>query len=252
MKLPFDFGIKLIFRLVIPGFLLSLGFLPIMNAGLDVFGWTARFDYAFLTAIVLLGWLITISDMSIYMLLEGRRWWPAPIKRFCIDRHEARLRKLIERSKSTDDLIAGEAYFDLPNFPMNNDGEYYVAYPSRLGNLLRAFELYSLRTYGIDSIFFWWRIWLRLDKDSREEVDNSQALADSTTYACFSLYFSGLLMLLYLGFKIMKAIALVIAPGISSYLPKFIVVLDAHLPRKAVAATLAAIFFVAGLLVYRL
>jgi uncharacterized protein YegP (UPF0339 family) len=252
MKLPFDFGVKLIFRLVIPGFLLSLGFLPLTNTCLDLFGWTARFDSVFLTLIVLLGWLITISDMSIYILVEGRRWWPGPIKRFCIKREKARLQKLLEQSRNADDLVAGEAYFDLPNFPMTDEGDYYVVFPSRLGNLLSAFESYSRRIYGVDSIFYWWRIWLKLDKDTREEIDNSQALADSSTYASFSLFFSGLLMLLYLSVKILLAVGLRVVPSWRAHLPDFTVVLDRHLPGKSSAAVLALVFFGGSFLVYRL
>src|SRR5262249_15870113 len=158
--------VKLIFRLVIPGFLLSLGFLPLLNTGLELFGWT-EFNAAFVTLIILLGWLITISDMSIYMLVEGRRWWPDWIRRVFFARGEVRLRLLVGNSRSTDEFSQIEAYTDLGGqFPMTDDGDYYVAYPTRLGNLLSAFETYSLRVYGLDSIFYWWRIWLKLDKDT--------------------------------------------------------------------------------------
>ena len=253
MKLPFDFGVKLIFRLVIPGFLLSLGFLPLLNTGLDLFGWTARFDAAFVTLIILLGWLITISDMSIYMLVEGRRWWPDWIKRVFIARETARLRRLVENSGSADDLVQVEAYTDLAaQFPMTDDGEYYIKYPSRLGNLLSAFETYSLRVYGLDSIFYWWRIWLKLDKETREEVDSGQALADSSTYACFSLFFCSLLMALYLGLKILKAAGLRVVPSLGGHMPELLVVLDRHLPGKLSAAALAIVFFGGSFAVYRL
>jgi uncharacterized protein YegP (UPF0339 family) len=253
MKLPFDFGVKLIFRLVIPGLLLSLGFLPLLNTGLELFGWTARFDAAFVTLIILLGWLITISDMSIYMLVEGRRWWPRWIKRIFIGREAARLRRLVENSRSGDSLGRDEAYTDLSaQFPMTDDGEYCVVYPSRLGNLLRAFELYSRRVYGFDSIFYWWRIWLKLDKETREEVDSGQALADSSTYACFCLFFCSSLMVLYLGLEILKAAGLRVVPSLGPHMPEFLVVLDNHLPGKRSAAALAFVFFGGSFLVYRL
>jgi uncharacterized protein YegP (UPF0339 family) len=252
MKLPFDFGVKLIFRLVIPGFLLSLGFLPLLNTGLELFGWTTRFDPAFVTLIVLLGWLITISDMSIYMLVEGRRWWPGRLKSFFIKRERARLCKLLKNSRSGKP-VRTEAYTDLGGmFPMKGDGEYDVIYPSRLGNLLSAFESYSSRIYGLNSIFYWWRIWLTLDKDTREEIDNSQALADSSTYACLSLFFCSLLMSIYLSVGLLKAAGIRFAPSLGGHMPELLVVLDRHLPGKLSAAALAIVFFSGSFVVYRL
>ncbi|HXI23478.1 MAG TPA: hypothetical protein VNG71_06360, partial [Pyrinomonadaceae bacterium] len=256
MKMPFDFGVKLIFRLVLPGFVLSLGMLPLMNTALELLGWTARFDAAFVTLIVLLGWLVTISDMSIYMLVEGRRWWPAPLKRFFIKREQQRLRRLLAQSSSADSSLALEASSDLPNFPISDDGEnqgeYYIAYPSRLGNLLNAFETYSERIYGLNSIFYWWRIWLTLDKDTREEIDNSQALADSSIYVCLCLLCCGLLMMLYLSVQLLKAAGLRFVPSWQAHLPEFLLVFGKHLPDKASAALLAIVFLAASILVYRL
>lgn len=193
MKLPFDFGIKLIFRLLIPGFFLSIGFFPILNTILALVGWTSKFEYVFVILIIFMGWLITISDMGIYMLFEGRRFWPNPLKRFFTEREEKRLAGIKEKLKDTNNQTVAEAYFDIRNFPMNAEGDYIALYPSRLGNLLAAFEGYSLRVYGIDAIFYWGRIWLKIDKDTREEIDNSQALADSTVYTSFALVFTGLI-----------------------------------------------------------
>src|SRR5258706_14345512 len=175
MKLPFDFGVKLLFRLVIPGFFLCLGLLPLLNITLEMIGWASRFEYAFITLVIFAGWLITISDMQIYMLFEGRRYWrPARLKAFFKRREQARINRLIANTRSADGLISSEAYFDLRNVTINEANDYVAKYPSRLGNLLTAFELYSKRTYGIDSIFYWSRIWLKIDKDTREEIDGSQ------------------------------------------------------------------------------
>src|SRR5262249_51070682 len=63
-----------------------------------------------------------------------------------------------------------------------------------LGNIIESFE-----NYGLDSVFYWYRLWVVLDKDLREEIDSAQAVVDSTVYISFVLYMSGLVMLVYAG-----------------------------------------------------
>jgi hypothetical protein len=252
MKLPFDFGIKLVFRLVIPGFFLCLGLLPLLNIVLDLIGWASRFEYAFVVLLIFAGWLITISDMQIYMLFEGRRYWrPARLQNFFQRREQVRLEKLIENAKSADELISREAYFDLRNFPMNEANDYVAKYPSRLGNLLTAFELYSKRTYGMDSIFYWSRIWLKIDKDTREEIDGSQALADSSTYSSFSLYFSAAAWLSYALLRVIGHFAIRIFPSLGVQLSSWVAAIDRSLPHKPAAGLVAGVFLVAAFIVYR-
>jgi hypothetical protein len=252
MKLPFDFGIKLVFRLVIPGFFLCLGLLPLLNITLEMIGWTSRFEYALITLVIFAGWLITISDMKIYMLFEGRRyWWPARLAAFFRSREQARIDRLIASTRSADELISSEAYFDLRNVPMNDANDYVAKYPSRLGNLLTAFELYSKRTYGIDSIFYWPRIWLKIDKDTREEIDGSQALADSTTYSSFSLYFSAAVWLSYALLRIIGHFAIRKFPSLAVELSSWVPSIDRSLPHKLAAVLVSVVFLAAGFMVYR-
>lgn len=252
MKLPFDFGIKLVFRLVIPGFFLCLGLLPLLNITLEMIGWASRFEYAFITLVIFAGWLITISDMQIYMLFEGRRyWWPARLQAFFQRREQARIDRLIANTSSVNELISGEAYFDLRNVPMNEANDYVAKYPSRLGNLLTAFELYSKRTYGVDSIFYWSRIWLKIDKDTREEIDGSQALADSTTYSSFSLYFSAFAWLLYAVLRVIGHFAIRMFPSLGVELSSWIGSIDRSLPHKLAACLVSVVFLTAGFMVYR-
>jgi peptidoglycan hydrolase-like protein with peptidoglycan-binding domain len=37
------------------------------------------------------------------------------------------------------------------------------------------------------------RIWIKLDKDARDDIDNSQAMADSAVHASFTIFINGLL-----------------------------------------------------------
>jgi hypothetical protein len=251
MKLPFDFGVKLIFRLLLPGFLLSLGFLPLLRLVLQLQGWSDKWEYAFVVMIILLGWTIIIADMPIYILMEGRRFWPEFIRKFTMGRLRNRLERLKTKTTSGDYSTKAEAWFDLrSNFQMSNDGDYEVVLPSRLGNVIYAYEKHSRRTYGLDAIFYWPRIWLKLDKDTREEIDNNQALVDSTVYAAFTLFTSAVLWVLYAVAKYL----IVVVQGSFTLTPRIqydLTLIDQRLPKKGVALLAAAIFVAAGYLIYR-
>jgi hypothetical protein len=51
--------------------------------------------------------------------------------------------------------------------------------------------------YGLDAVFYWYRLWVLLDKDLREEIDNAQAIVDSTVYIAFGFYLSALVTFFY-------------------------------------------------------
>jgi hypothetical protein len=174
---------------------MAMGFLPILQL-LSTF---ISLEYSFTILTILMGGLFLFFDMHIYMLFEGRRYWPKIIfNLFCGLEKErlAKLNKVIksEYSKKNERV---EAYYDIKNFPISDDGEYTVNFPTRLGNLMAAYEDYSLRIYGMDPVFYWPRIWLTLDKDIRDEINSQQALADSTIYSSTALFSSSLLCLLY-------------------------------------------------------
>jgi hypothetical protein len=194
--------------LLLPGFFLALGVSPIIFTLVDwlnqSFGYHVSFEIAFIITIMLMGWLIVLLDMPIYMLFEGRRFWPKCLREFFIKNEEARLKK-VNRDISQAHIDYNrylEASVEKLYFPIDENGVYKAKYPSRFGNLLTAFETYSDQRYGMDGIFFWNRIWLKLDKDTREDIDGRQALADSTLYVSFALFVTGCLCLLYMGISL--------------------------------------------------
>ena len=251
MKLPFDFGVKLIFRLILPGFLLSLGFLPLLRLVLQIEGWSDKWEYAFVVMIIILGWTIIISDMPIFMLMEGRRFWPKFINDFGKRRLNQKLKQLKTKTEHADPQTQTEAWFSLRgSFQMSNAGDYEVVLPARLGNVIYSYETYSRRTYGMDSIFYWPRIWLKLDKDTREEIDNYQAVADSTVYAAFALFVSSLLWVLYAISKLV--IVSVQSFKLNSRIQYDLTLIDQRLPKKGVALLVAAVFVLAGYFIYRM
>jgi hypothetical protein len=238
MKLPFDFGVKLLFRLLVPGFILSLGLFPLVRFILDSGGWALGREYPFWVTVAVSGWLIDISDMAIYTLYEGRRFWPKHLRNLFLSRETRRLERIkqsIKTSEQQGGLGAAEAYFDARRFPLDEDGTYTVLYPSRLGNLMAAYEDYPYRVYAMDSVFYWYRIWLNMDKDAREEYDNKQALADSTIYVSFASYVVGLLWVIWAIISFLQAPSLLVG----------------YIPGPRVSLMLSVGFLLTGFLIYR-
>jgi len=211
LKLPFDLGIKLIFRLLIPGFLLTLGLYPILATVKERHNWQISIEYLFIFSVVLTGWLVVTLDQPIYMFLEGRRFWLRPMRTLFLWFERKRLERLLHTEGKTYHLAEiskgaryrhynrrnQETWVELRYFPLNSNGQPEAMYPTRLGNLIDSYESYPNTRYGIDSVFYWYRLSLKLDKDLREEIDTRQALADSSVYGSVALFVSGLFWLFY-------------------------------------------------------
>ena len=156
MKLPFDFSIKFIFRLVFPGAILAAALAPLVHAILRILGIYFKFEYIFPIEVIVWGWAIAISDMHIYMLFEGRRYWPPLLRQLLIRNQERRLKRLsdIVLNRSPPDrrrfLEAGVEY---GLYPIDEEGTAKVALPTRLGNIIEGYETYPKVKYGLDGIF---------------------------------------------------------------------------------------------------
>ena len=201
MKLPFSFDFRFVFRLLLPGFISSLGLLPIIQpiASHPVLSNMVSVESIFFVTVLIMGWLFIVLDMHIYMFFEGRRYWPSFLKKPRVRSQEKRLEKIKRRLKETnDELERAELHQKRRCFPINKEkGDYHTPYPTRLGNLITSYEIYPKERYGMDSVFYWYRIWLSLDKDVREEIDGKQALVDSTIYVSASCILLSLLFFVY-------------------------------------------------------
>jgi len=214
VKLPFEFGTPLIFRLAFPGLLLAILTFSTTRPLLGFFT-DAVSDETLLAAEGLLyGWVIVIADMHLYMLFEGRRYWPSFLRRLfvwderrrlaairrCMKNLRAWPRKEPDRTSSGSKIARRQRYLeasvDARAFLIDAvSGKHTAELPTRLGNVLLAFETYPLRVYGMDAIFYWPRLWEILDKDLREELSTAQAMTDSALYVSFVLYLSGIVLL---------------------------------------------------------
>ncbi|MGB7293332.1 MAG: hypothetical protein WBD99_14250 [Thermodesulfobacteriota bacterium] len=87
---------------------------------------------------------------------------------------------------------------ELRKFPIDAEtGDFQILYPTRLGNLIRAYEEYPKLRYGMDAIFYWYRIWMKIDDNLKNYLDSQLAIADSVLYSSFSFYVSGFFCLIY-------------------------------------------------------
>lgn len=231
MKFPFEFNIKLVFRLILPGLILSLALLPFFETVIEDLHLQVKVEAAFAFFVVFVGWLFVISDMHIYMLYEGRRYWPRRLKQWKVNLQRKRVDRLFSEAKEayktynkmhsetarepeslTNDgsgvekealrnyQLYLETSVQLREYNINEDsGLFEAVFPTRFGNILYAFENYPKRTYGMDPIFYWYRLWLLVDKDVREEIDNHQSIADSSVYCSFAFYLAAGVVAMYAG-----------------------------------------------------
>lgn len=220
MKLPFDVGIKLIFRLVLPGAILAAALAPAVHGLLHALGIWIQIQYLFPFEVIAWGWAIVVCDMRIYMLFEGRRYWPARLRQWLVHYRERQLKTLndIIDAPPVDHRRYLEASVDYGLYPVDTTGKAHVVHPTRLGNIIEAFETYPKVKYGLDAVFYWYRLWVVLDKDLREEIDTAQALVDSAVYIAFAFYVSGIVMFIYAGIGFATYVQLPYVPGSSALL----------------------------------
>jgi hypothetical protein len=235
MKLPLEFATKFVFRLLLPGAALAAAMVPLVHWVMQKCGVGVKVEYLFPFEVIAWGWLITVGDMSIYMLFEGRRYWPPFLRRWMLAHEEKRLatlekereRYVRSRDSAGDSPIAPEtlrryleAMEEYRRFPRDADGNFLVRYPTRLGNLIASYEEYPTVSYGIDVVFYWYRLWVVLDKDLREELDNAQAFVDGTVYVPCVLLISSLMMFFYAGIELVGQFVPLIAVAINiPYVP---------------------------------
>jgi hypothetical protein len=201
MVAPFEIATKFLLRLLLPGAVIAAAAMPIMLAVCAALSThidsIAVFGFATLT----FGWVLMLLDMPIYMLFEGRRYWPRWLRRLGVAREQHRLERYARRADTAkargDEAARLEYRLQVSQFPMTPEGEYEAWYPTRLGNVLAGFEQYPSLKYGLDGVFFWYRLWVAIDKDLREDLDNAQALVDGSLYAVAAFLLAAGMNLVY-------------------------------------------------------
>lgn len=184
-------GIPFFFRVAVPGAVVSAALTPLALILLEVFPLTTEQKTAVIAGLlVLIGLVLWAMDDPIYGFLEGRWWWPTAVKRSRTESWKKNVDALYARSKDPADPEYNERWASLRKFPVDTQGKPTATAPTRLGNLLASYENYPALRYGMESVFYWPRIWLQLEKDTRSEIDESWAIADAFTYLVGGLIFA--------------------------------------------------------------
>jgi len=200
MKIPFQFGFSFLLRVILPGIFWSVFsyplIYPIFNEIFKSTDLEFLIDPKFFISfeIIIVGIIINMLDDKIYQIAEGRILWFNFLKKKgiksekkYIKRHVNLINELRKRNEINSHRYL-EAWYKLRIFPLDEKSEYKADYPTRLGNIIQGYEKYSKSRFGIDSIFWWYRIWLTLDKEIRGEIDRSLSKADFAVYSSFIFY----------------------------------------------------------------
>lgn len=183
-------------RVVLPGSILVASFWPMLPG----YGWWADSWYRVVLLALLVGGVgqvVSLLNGIIYQVFEGVAGWPRTLFNWGMKLQTERVHKLRERDKkleaSTDrrDKIArGQLWDTLGMFPVDENGNPCASYPTLLGNILANYEDYPENRYGMDTVFFWPRLWLSLSHEQRQTVDKAWSVADGLLYSAFVLAFS--------------------------------------------------------------
>ena len=188
----------LVVRVVLPGLLAVLLLLPFRPIPVQVVlhltdAWSTLLVVTL--AILGIGWLIARLEDLVYRVFEGRRYWPAWLRRWRTAAQQDRVRRLLDAAKCAKKTGGPEAeakraeiWVELIRYPEGDGGKRFASHPTLLGNILANYEDYPWSRYGMDSVFYWPRLWLAMDRETREDIDREWAVADgllSMAAVCF-------------------------------------------------------------------
>ncbi len=177
-------GVKLpiLMRMILPGLLATAVLYPFMAWLLNFLPpdadhlWQRILAYAVL--VLLLGALISTANSEIYKIYEGRIFWPPRLREWACQKQQARVTRLMKAAETAPTLRRNELWYQLRVYPLNTKGDPEATHPTMVGNILAGYEQYPNNRYGMDSVFYWPRIWLQIDKDKKEEIDSQWSVAD--------------------------------------------------------------------------
>jgi hypothetical protein len=192
-------------RIVLPGCLATGLLLPFRPIQADLS--KGIFDekllpvvLALLLIALLLGWLTDRLGDAIYRFYEGRSFWPDRLRNKRIEQNGKRVRSLLAEAKDAkaknEFARRDEIWSKLRRYPIDESGKPFASHPTLLGNILAAYEVYSETRYGMDSVFFWPRLWLALPRETREEIDQGWAPADGLLNMSAISYIAGIASLI--------------------------------------------------------
>lgn len=148
--------------------------------------------------------LVLVVDLlrsQVYLVYEGRSFWIPWARRKLQAKLERKVEtnyENVEREQDHQSSFYKETWFWLRMFPIGLDGKPSVQRPTLLGNVMAAYEYYPLSRYGMDSIFYWYRLWFKLPEGIRKEYSLVSAEAQWLIYTSVALCISAVLYFAYL------------------------------------------------------
>ena len=202
-KIPFALGYPFVVRIVIPGVVGVFSILPVISnlTGVDFFQFKIikEHSYILVPASLLYGFIVFIMDSLIYFIYEGRfccLYFPKLFK-LLVNIQKRRVKKLQREVISEKDAARNaEIMSKLKGYPYR-ERKYTADYPTILGNILINAERYPLERYGMETTFYWPRLWLALDKETRKEIDLQASTLDGLLYTSFVTLVSAMAYLCY-------------------------------------------------------
>jgi hypothetical protein len=184
-------GVSYIFSIVLPGLILTLLLLPIINPlvpSIVRIDKLADLATILLPEILVIGLLISLLRNIVYRIYEGRLLWPQRLHRSFTKHIDQRVKKRLKQAGNLDKSSTRykELWYWLRIFPLDNNGDPTAKHPTILGNILEGYEEYPFRRYGMDSIFYWYRLWPTLPENFIKSMNQLWAEADCLMYISFS------------------------------------------------------------------
>jgi hypothetical protein len=147
---------------------------------------------AFSLVVLLITGVLYNLNILLLRLYEGYPWRKSWIGEWKTARHQAEFDSLYVRQAGLRTLVYALAEANNPeNHKLADDRWQHVGnrraelpnrrdlvLPTRLGNVIRNFEGYAVRQYGIDSIVVWPRLIAKIDKDYAAAIDDTKASFD--------------------------------------------------------------------------
>ena len=199
------FGLPFFQRALLPGGLLTLAALPLL---VRLFSWmgvaSAEINTALVISALATGVVLSVLVDPIYRVYEGLLGWPSFAFDAGVRSWQARVDKLWTRQQ-TRPRDYDQLWGVLQTFPTDERRTPIATRPTRLGNMLRKYEHdYPYKRYGLSGPFYWSRLWLVLDKDTREMFDRDWSIADGLVLSSAG---AALVAVLYVGLALVSTVA---------------------------------------------
>jgi hypothetical protein len=147
------------------------------------------------------GLIVSALNDFTYKVYEARTLWPKWLKRRLIQRLKANVDTLEakrQRIRRTNPDQYDELSLLLRDYPVKlGEDNHVVQSPTLMGNIIAEYELYPKTRYGVDSIFFWPRLWLLVEKDEKERISRTWSTADGLVSLSAVGFLAGLGWILY-------------------------------------------------------